>query len=266
MKVVWIALIIVVLCVDGLGLNLSPRTNDQQLTDADSQAVRQLALEFTTRFLRTKDLAPIIKDLYAKDSIDRYLKAKSTVLGRPSNLDFVPGLFYNSRLYAEASREDWLRFYTAANNFMFFGIVSALKKYRNTSNIKPTDVYPSTVIDLLNTNPNLSNMIVTKGTGKAVSSIEEMHKATATLEQAVVLMKTHTEGEPPLKLDEQELLKAMQDDKYFKPLVKTIDAQFFGFTQGTQLIFINTPILFRLIIVKTDNKLEILWAEPTRGS
>lgn len=163
LKVVWIALIIVVFCVDGMGLNLRPRTDDQQLTNADLQAVRQLALEFTTRFVRTKDLAPIIKDLYAKDAIDRYLKAKSDVLGRPSNLDFVPGLFYTSSLFAEASSEDWLRFYTAANNFMFFGIVSALRKSRNASNIKPTDLYPSTVIDLLNTNPNLSNMMVNKG-------------------------------------------------------------------------------------------------------
>lgn len=79
-------------------------------------------------------------------------------------------------------------------------------------------------------------------------------------------MRAHAEGEPPLKFDEQELLKAMQDEKYFKPLVRTIDAQFFGFVQGTQLIFINTPILFRLIIVKTGNTLEILWAEPSRGS
>ncbi|HEU4477097.1 MAG TPA: hypothetical protein VFR80_01185 [Pyrinomonadaceae bacterium] len=266
MRVVSIALIVFVLCFDGMGLNLRPRTNDQQLTDANSQAVRQLALEFTTRFLQTKDLAPIIKDLYAKDSIDRYLKAKSTVLGRPSDLDFVPGLFYNSRLYAEASTEDLLRFYTAANNFMFFGIVSALQKSRNTSNLKPTDVYPANVTDLLNTNPSLSDMIVKKGSTKALSSVEEMRNATATLEQAVVLMRAHTEGQSPLKLNEQELMKAMQDDNYFKPVVRTIDAQFFGFAQGTQLIFINTPILFRLIIVKTDNKLEILWAEPTRGS
>lgn len=67
LKVVLIALLTVVLCVDGMGFNLRPRTGDQQLSDADSQAVQQIVLEFTTRFAQTRDLAPIIPDLYVKD-------------------------------------------------------------------------------------------------------------------------------------------------------------------------------------------------------
>ena len=264
MKVVWIALLIVVLCVDGIGLNLNQRKDDQQLSNADSQAVRQLVVDFTTRFLQAKDLSPVIKDLYAKDFINRYLKAKANVVGRPSTLDFVPGIFWNSSLFAEASTEDWLRFYTAANNFMFFGFESVIKKSRDGAKIKPEDIYPSTVKTLLNTNANLSNMIVNKGSAKAVSSVDEMQKATAILEQAAALMREHTAGERPLTLKEDELMKAMQDDEYFKPLVKPIDHKFFGYPPGTELIFINTPILFRLIIVKTNNKLEILWAEPSR--
>ena len=264
MKVVWVALLIVVLCVDAMGLNLNQRKDDRQLTNADLQAVRHLVVEFTTRLLQTKDLSPIIKDLYAKDFINRYLKAKSNVLGRSSTLDFVPGVFYNSSLFAEASTDDWLRFYTAANNFTFFGIESLIKKSRDGAKIKPEDMYPSTVQTLLNTNANLSNMIVNKGTSKAVSSVEEMQKATAILEQAAALMREHTAGERSLYLKEDELMKAMQDDKYFKPVVRTVDEKFFGFNSGTELIFINTPILFRLIIVKTNTKLEILWVEPSR--
>lgn len=247
-----------------MGFNLAQRKDDQQLSNADSQAVRQLVVDFTTRFLQARDLSPLIKDLYAKDFINRYLKAKSNVLGRSSDLDFVPGVFYNSSLFAEASTEDWLRFYTAANNFMFFGIESAIKKSRDGADIKPGDIYPRTVQTLLDTNPNLSTMIVKKGSSKAVSSVEEMRKATAVLEQAAALMREHSAKERPLTLKEDELMKAMQDDEYFKPLVKPIDDKFFGFPPGTELIFVNTPILFRLIIVKTNNKLEILWAEPSR--
>lgn len=264
MKVVLIALVIVVLCVDGMGLNLTQRKDDQQLTNAESQAVRQLVVDFTTRFLQTKDLSPVIKDLYAKDFINRYLKAKSSVLDRPTTLDFVPGLFWNSTLFAEASTEDWLRFYTAANNFMFFGIESLFKKTRDGVKLTPENMYPSTVQALLKTNGNLSNMMVNKGRSKPVSSVEEMQKATAILEQAVALMREQTAGERSLYLKEDELMEAMKDDKYFKQVVKTVDDKFFGFPPGTELIFVNTPILFRLIIVKTNNKLEILWAEPSR--
>ena len=266
MKVVLTALISVLLSVNGMGLNQRPGSDEPKLSDADARAVRQLAVEFTVRFARTKDLAPITKDLYVKDFLERYLFAKSNVLGigRSVDLDFVPGLNYNSRVYGKASPEDWLRFYTAANNLVFFGFLSGIKKYRDASRIKPEDLYPPEVVDLLNTNPNLSNMIVRKGTSKAVSSVDEMQKATATLEQAVSLLRQRAEGQPPLKIDEQELMKAMEEEKFFQPIVRTIDNQFFVLSRGTQVIFINTPILFRLIIVKTENKLEILWAEPSR--
>ena len=45
-------------------------------------------------------------------------------------------------------------------------------------------------------------------------------------------------------------------------MLKTVDDQFFGLPQGTRVIVVRTPILFRLIMVKANNKLEILWAEP----
>ena len=267
MKVFLIALITVVLAVDGMCLNLRQRTDDQELSDADSRAVRELVLKFSTRFAETKDLAPVIKEFYTTDFLQRYLSGKSNVLptDRSVEVDFVPGLTYNSRLHAEASSEEWLRFYTAANNFMFFGFMSAIKKQRDGSRITSADLYPSNVIDLLNTNANLSNMIVRKGSSKAVGSVEEMRKATAVLEQAVKLMRQKAEGEPPLKTDEQELMKAMKEDKFFKPVIRTIDNQFFGFDEETKIIVINTPLLFRLLLVKTkNNRLEILWAEPTR--
>jgi hypothetical protein len=266
LKLVWIALITVVAFVDCMGLNVRPGTNDQQLTDSDLQAARQVAIEFTTGFARTTDLAPIVADLFSKDFIERYTKAKSKALvNRSSDLYFVPGLDYNSRLLADAGPEDWLRFYTAANNFVFLGIMSGIKNSRNVADISATELYPPTVINLLNTNPTLSNMIVRKGRSKAVGSVAEMQKATATLEQAVSLMRRQTNGQPT-NINEQEFIKVMQEDEFFRPTVETVDDQFFGLPQNTRVIFINTPILFRLILVKNNNnKLEILWAEPYTG-
>ena len=268
LKLVWIALITVVLSVDCMGLNLRPRTNDQQLTDIDLQKARELAIEFTTGFVRTTDLTLLVKDLFLKDFIERYRRAKSRDLAsNPSpELYFVPGLDYNSRLLAEAGAEDWLRFYTAANNFVFFGFMSGIKNSRNATDISATKMYPSSVIKLLNTNPILSNMIVRKGKSKAVSSVAEMQTVTATLERAVSLMRQKTKGQSPININEKELIKAMQEDEFFRPTLETVNDQFFGLPQGTRVIFINTPILFRLMLVKANNnKLEILWADPYTG-
>lgn len=268
MKIAWIALITVVLSLDRMASNLTSHNTDLQLTDIDLQQARQLAIEFTTGFVRTTDLTLLVKELFVKDFIEHYKKAKSKDLTVNSSPDlyFVPGLEYNSRLLAQASSEDWVRFYTAASNFVFFGVMSGIKNSRNAADIRETEMYPPTVIKLLSMNPTLSNIIVRKGKSKAVSSIGEMHKATATLEQAVALMRQNTKGQPHVNINEKELIKAMQEDEFFRPTVETVDDQFFGLPQGTRVIFINTPILFRLMLVKgNNNKLEILWAEPYTG-
>ena len=268
MKTVWVALITVVLAVDCLASPLTLQANDQKVVDSDLQQARQLAIEFTTGFVRTTDLNLLVKDLFRKDFIERYKARKSKDLTANSSHDvyLVPGLDYNSRLLTEASSEDWIRFYTAANNFVFFGVMSGIKNANKTGKVSETELYPSEVIKLLSMNPNLSNMIVRKGKSKAVGSVAEMRAATASLEQAVSLMRQNAKGQPPLNINEKELVKAMQEDELFRPIVETVDDRFYGLPQGTRVIFINTPILFRLILAKANNnKLEILWAEPYTG-
>ena len=267
MKIFWTALLTVAIFVDCVGLNLQPHTGHRQLKDVDLQAVQQLAFEFTRDSVRTTDLAPFIKEHFAPDFIQRYTKGKLVSLGVAGSpkLYFVPGLEYDSRLLSEASPEDWLRFYTAANNFMFFGTMSAIKNSRDGANVDVTQLYPATVINLLNTNPTLSNMIVRKGSSKAVDSVAAMQKTTATLEQAVTFMRQQLKSQAPLNINEQEIMKALHEDEYFRPTVESAGDKFFGLAQGTPIVFINTPILFRLLLVKNNNRWEILWAEPYAG-
>ncbi len=265
MKLFWSAFITAALFIDCLGFNLKPHTNYQQLSDADSQAAQQIAFEFTRDLVRTADLASLTKEHFAPDFIQRYIKGKlanSSDANSP-HVYFVPGLEYNSRLLSEASPEAWLRFYTAANTFILFGTISALKNYREGTDLAATDMYPASVINLLNTNPSLSNMILRKGRSKPVDSVAEMQKATATLEQALSLMRPHDQA--PSKINEQELLKTIKEDEVFRPTVQTVDTQFFGLAPGTQVISIATPILFQLILVKDNNRWKILWAEPYTG-
>ena len=258
MKLVWITLITLALAFNSMAVSV----RQQASPDSDQQAARQLAIEFTKQFVSTTDLSTVTKNLFVHDFIERYTKSKTKKDSNPSpKLYFVPGLEYHSRLLVEASAEDWLRFYTATNNFMFFGIVSGIRNAKS-ANVAPTDLYPKSVINLLNTNPNLANMIVRKGASKPVGSVSEMQKATATLEQAVALMREQAKGQTPLNVDEKELAQAMQEDAFFRPKVETIDDEFFGLPRGTRIIFITTPVLFQLILVKTNDKWEILWAEP----
>ena len=263
LRLVSVILLTVAFALDCMGLDV--RTSNQQLVDADLQATRQLATEFTSGFVRTMDLAPLIKEHFAKDFIERFTKNKAQGVARSVKVYFVPGLEYDSRLLSEASADDWLRLYTTANNFLFFGIMSGIKNSRNSASIGATQLYPQAVIKLLNTNPTLANMIVRKGSSKPIDSVAEMQQATAVLDQAVALMREQAKGQAPLKIDDQELVKAMQEDEFFRPVVESAPEHFFGLVQGTQVVFINTPILFRLTLAKLNNRWEILWADPVAG-
>lgn len=242
------------------------QTSNQQITEAEAQEAQELALQFTTRFVETTDLTPLVKELYVSDFIERYKK----YLDNPDtknalHLYFVPGLEYNSRLLTEASTEEWQRFYIAANNFIFFGFISVMKKHPDEiENIKPTDIYPASVIKLLSNNPNLADMIEKKGGSQTINSVAEMRNATIILEQAETMMREERKGKPTPNINRSELIATLKKE-FFQPSLEVMDEEYFGFPKGTRVILINTVLLFQLILVRADGKLKILWATPYTG-
>jgi len=243
---------------------LAATHSEEQLTEIEKKQAREIAIQFTTRFVETSDINSLAKDLYRKDFVERFKKERSKELAdRSVDLYFVPGLAYNSRLLTTASTEDWRRFYTAASNFLFFGFMSVMRSLSgNSKDVKPADMYPSSVVKLLDSNPNLANMIVRKGHSKAVSTVEEMKEATTTLEKAAAIMRKEQTGKASLRLKASELVRLINEDKLFSPQLQIVDKESFGFPQGTRLVFINTPLMFRLTLVKSDEALKILSADP----
>lgn len=250
------------LIINGLTL-AQPGTYEPQVTKAEEQEAQEVAIQFTIRFTETKDLTPIVRDFYFSDFVERYKKSKTKDLNaNPVDLYFAPGLDYNSRLLTDGDCKDWERFYVAANNFLLFGFISALKNYSDdTQDIKVTEIYPSGVIGLLKQNPNLANMIVRKAGPKAVSSVEEMRAATATLEQAVTIMRERQKGKPAVIVDKDELVRAIKGDKFFKPRIKVTDDDTFGFPKGTRILFMKTPLGLQMMLARDDSQLKIFWTE-----
>lgn len=246
-----------------MAFHVRSQAQKPQLDAADLKEVQRVTTEFTLEFLRTSDISSLYSKYFLKDFMRRYNSGKA---GVPNNLSsavhLVPGLYYELRLLNEASDDDWRRLYSAANNFFLFGTAAGLKAWKNKSDIDPKDLYPPSVVELLNANPNLSNMIVRKTRSKDLSSVSEMRAATAVLEKAVSIMRDELKGKPLLELDKKEFSKALEEDEYFKPTAELVDDKFFGFPNGTRMIFINTPLMFRLILVKANDQIQILWAEP----
>lgn len=252
-------LVILFLAINSASFALARvKPDEPQITQVEAREAREVAKQFTLQFIRSRDLAPIVKDLYWADFIERYKAFTSKDLnGNSTDILLVSGLDYNSRLLQEGTSEDWQRFYIAANNFLLLGFLAGLKHYSvENADIKATDIYPSNVIKLLDKNPNLANMIVRKGRSKAVGSVEEMRNATATLEQAVSDVR---QKEPVSFLAgiEKELVRVMTEDDFFGPRVEVTDQEVFGFPKGARIISIKTPIGLVLMLARDSNRLKI---------
>jgi len=260
------ASLIILLFVGGNSVSLSalPGQGGSQVTESEAQEAQDIAVQFTSRFAETKDLTPIVKELYFNDFIERYIKsrAKNPDFDSAPHLYFLPGLEYDSRLLTEGNAADWQRFYLAANNFLLFGFVSGMKKASdNAREIKPTDLYPRGVIELLDKNPHLAKMIVRKGPSRPVNSVEAMQRATATFEQANGILRQEFGSKSLLKIDSEELAKLMKEDEFFKLKLDVLNAEFFGFPKGTRILIMKTPLGLQLMLTKDSDKLKIFWTD-----
>jgi hypothetical protein len=265
----------VVLSVNGVARAAAPvRAGEQKVTEAENREAREVVIQFTRRFAETRDLTPIVSELYFSDFIERYKKSQAEDADSPRGSSeverfFVPGLDYNVRLLKEAGPEDWRRFYIAANDLLLLGLVALMKNHPDVEgeeapDIKPTDAYPQSVITLLDKNPNLSNMILRKGQLRAVGTPEEMRAATSTMEQAVAVMRQALPGKPFSDDDKDWLdaVKEMKEDKLFKPEVEVADEEHFGFPKGTRILIVKSPLGLYLMLARDNNRLKIFWTEP----
>lgn len=236
-------------------------------TKAEEKEARELALHFTIKFTETQDLTPIIRDCYFSDFVERYKSFKVLQLNsKQVDLYFAPGLDYSSALLATANPEDWERFYVAANNFLLLGFISALKRQSDEApNVQPSDMYPSEVTELLHKNPALANMILRQGRGNPVRTVAEMRAATGTLFQGVTMIRAKQKGSPPVITDKAKLTSIIMNDDFFKPRVEVLNESFFGFSKGTRILLINTPIGLQLMLAADTDRLRIFWTEIIMG-
>lgn len=257
-------LFIVIVCLNSFAFAQPASKSDKsKITKAEAQEAQDLAKRFTARFLETKDLAPLLDELYFSDFIDRYKKFQSQKDNQSANNLFVSGLLFDSKVIAEGSSEEWRRFYVSAHNFILLPLVAALKNAKDNpgkeADFDVVKFYSPGVVALLGKNPNLANVIQKKGNYKPIGSAEELRIATITLDQALAIIREKQGNSLLLKIDDKELTKAFAKD-YFKPELEFADAEEYGFPKDTRFIFIKTPIFMGLILARDKDKLKIVYA------
>lgn len=249
--------------------------SQSSITKDEAREARKIALEFSERLLKTGDLAPIVKDLYLDDFVERYLRfqTRRTAQHSLSYFDFagIPAITFKPALLSHPKDELWPRFYIAANDLYYFGLLSIVAKNKSSNldvdSVKGSDIYPSSVATLLNKNPTLANFIEKKGRYVDVSTPEELRDVTVTLERAVIMMRDYLDKESPLnnaRIDEN-IAEARKDPNSIKLSVDVTEEEFFGVPKGSRIIRTDSPAGFQLMLVKVDTQLKILWANIETG-
>lgn len=279
----WIVSLIV---VSLLACNLFPTVGAQRneqaiLTEEEKREAEQVSLTFTKRLSQTLDMGVVMGELFLPDSVERYLANEKSKASKDklSYVFFSSGISVEVRLLERPVLEDWRRFYIATNNFTFLGFIHAVRRSADFENLKPTDLYPREVIELLDHDPMLSNLIQKKSSIRNFKSFEEMRSATATLEQAAALMRRALPGytdfekavvqmamnqlsvKRPMKEEDLEKVRA----EVITPRLEIADQEYFGFPKGTRMIFVPTLSLHELVLIKVDGKLRVVWAYPSPG-
>ena len=244
----------------------------QQPTPAESQSAKEIAVLFSARLDETADISRLFRDLYADDFIERYIKQQKNSTknqGASHTVFFAPGLQYRPQLLEQATPEDWKRFYVATYNFLYYGIVSGMNRSASDLLIgKPASLemmetlYPPKVVKLLDEHPILNNFIRMKESPRPLGSVEEMRDVTATLEQAIMLMRSgRAENQYQLTGDARKLIEVLKKSELLEASVEVADEEFFGYPSRTRIVYITTPLMIQLAIVKVDDKFRIVWTE-----
>jgi hypothetical protein len=245
----------------------------EEITEAESQRVRDVAREFGKRFEETEDLAPLLKELFVSNFTERYVKEQRKQLGSErspgSAILFAPGLEYWPSLLDQTSAEDWRRFYVAAYNFLLHGMLSGYNRSAESllSGKTPKEkilkeIYPEKASELLNAHPILKNFILMKER-RPIATVEEMRDVTATLEQAMRLIR-EAQGNQPVTLtaEAKKVMQMMNQVSDFGPSVSVIDEDYFGYPPGTRVFHVVSPLMLQLEIVQVNSDYRIVWAEP----
>ena len=245
------------------------------LTDNEKRETRQLSITFTKRLGESLDFEVVMRELFVPDAVEQYLafeKKKAARSGYPWEI-LGPGIFIDAALLDKANADDWRNLYVQTNNFLLLGFVHGLQSNTDFEKLKPTDLYPAAVIQLLDRDPLLKNFILKKSESRNFRSVADMRNAAATLARANELMRRDSQ---PIDLEAAFLRLATHNAPTQAPdgldLDKVRDLAINvelesnavppGLSAGGRTILVTTLSLHVLSLVRTEGRLKVVWAFP----
>lgn len=240
--------------------------DDSKITEAEKREAEEIAMQFTLRFARDKDIALLIKDYYRTDFIEGYKKEVSKIdEAEEENLEIIPYLSIQSRLFKKSDSENLQKLYVASHNYFLSYELAGLEDFENDKNAKPDVIISPKFKELFNKNPILSNLVDYKwqDESKPISSPEEMRNSIDTLNEGTRIF--NEDNKPPVtETALRRSCEAFFNRGFSETKATVIDEELFGIPKGTRIIAVETPLSFAFALVRENNKLKIFFtAFPT---
>ncbi len=228
-----------------------------KITAAEYIEANELSHKFDDRFLKTKDIAVLIKDFYVGDFVERSLKNNYDRVGLLLDREMIP----NSRI------KNLRRYFITETNFIgrWFYYQHTLPKSKNDTG----DIYglfPANVRRYLKKNRYgrfvQDQIDVSAKFDKPLSEKEkeEIFDNTLYLMETVnrMLLRSISNLSPSQRVRSKKNFEAMSRfTKPHEPDVSECHSACYGFPQSTRMFYVRTS-LFQLTLVKQNGQMKVI--------
>jgi hypothetical protein len=280
-------LLMLVMTFSALGFQQSPEEettadqSDQKTTFDEEREARELAARFVKRWEETEDLSPLIKEFFVHDFAER--------------LHYEPQQLYFGKIKEDEksileSSADLQRHYVAMTNFLRLLIrlqeiyAPILKAEEGQDDADLKHLLPPGLWDIFRSNP-VMRAVMSEELGENIESqteasdqstedrvnpqviknLEELRQLTATLEQAVALLRAQVKTLPlTIKMSEtivnqQSNMQSSdsEDNDPLMPRAHLLGEDFYGYPKGTRVICFNI-MPFHIDLVRVNDRLRVL--------
>lgn len=232
-------------------------SQSQSITPDEIREVNKIARRFSERFMQTKDIRPIIPELFVSDFIERSLKT-----------EYSEWLFLDPTFARTLSKRELRETYILLTNWQYLSPLYTFSRHSSVSKteIPEKEILPKEVNDLLLQNETLRIFVEPD---KDYSEREEEEWMVDTQSELRSVNSTLLKALPALRravaqsrAGKTMAWKETMDDfgtrfSYYKPWVKQCDTDCYGFPKDTQFFGVNA-VLFQLELIRIRGKMRIV--------
>lgn len=259
-------------------------SDETKITAEEEREAREFAERFVRRMRETRDLTPLVGEMFVPDYAARLRQEAS----------HMPLALLSRSAVEQASGEELVRYQLAVSNSIYLASLLS-QAYKTSPAAKDDDqewgaayykrMLPPDIIELCRNDPILKALLEDdspesaeeKGSAapspensgvidhddEPILSVEQLRGFTSTLEQAITLARRHLDAWPskPAFADRRRGAGEEGDRaagaETLRPRAWTLNREFFGYPAGTRNFCVNASI-FHLDLIRVDGKLRVL--------